>query len=248
VIAAMRDELVPLLRHVEVLEIERFGPQTIVAGRLAGERLVLTWTGEGRTHAAAGVQRLLARGALADGGEALLLGVAGGLSPGLRLGELIVAGSVLELTGGALGRRFDCAGAGRSAGFAGATVQLRVGTLVTADGILASCREKAAVWQAVGAPDPAAVDMETAPIVAALEEHRVVWSAVRAIADPAEEALPLWLPKCVGPGGVILRRRVITGLLLRPWSTPRLLALRGRVRAAAERLAEGALALLRASP
>jgi adenosylhomocysteine nucleosidase len=121
--------------------------------------------------------------------QALLsFGFAGGLSPSLPRGTVIIGTEVVSASG--FGRwppashnlieQFQAAAAA-------AAVPLQQGTLVTSGHMAADVAVKAELWQKSGA---CAVDMETLGIVEAAAEVGLPWGAVRAITDTAAETVP----------------------------------------------------------
>jgi adenosylhomocysteine nucleosidase len=231
VVSAMAEELAPLAGRLDGRRRGR-GPRT-VEGRLGGEPVLLTWTGPGHALARAGLRRL--RQELAEEVRwTLLVGVAGGLDPALRRGDVVRVERALRLEAEASvatppERRLGGAGGG---------------VAVTVDGIVASAGEKSALWARLGRPASAVVDMETFHWLAELSEAGARAAEVeppvvlRAVSDPAGLSLPAFLPGCVGAGGGISRARVAARTLLQPWSAVSLLRLRRDVRHAAVRLAE----------
>jgi hypothetical protein len=192
----------------------------------------------------------------------MIIGVAGGLSPELEAGDLVVGDSIAYCRGDTAlahvsGVSLPCRQAERSAAWLHGALAPRaevndwgngsvgVGRITTVDGIVANPEHKASLWRLLGSPARATVDMESFHVAQIFEERSIPWTVLRAVSDPATTALPAWLPGCVGSDGTILRRRVVAGLLLRPRSLARLLGFRREVRRAAERLGDGVGALLR---
>jgi adenosylhomocysteine nucleosidase len=185
--------------------------QGIVVGLAAEARIAAVLgdvaTGGGLPAGAeAAAERLVARGA-----EALIsFGLAGGLKPGLRAGEIVVPAAVLEagtrhLTDPAISRRLG-----------GLTADLMVaGHLVVADAAIKRRLESGAVAR-----------------VAA--RHRLPFAVLRAICDPADRTLPPAALVALSGDGAIRGLRVLTSLLLHPWQM-RSLILLGRDAAIARR-------------
>jgi adenosylhomocysteine nucleosidase len=154
--------------------------------------------------------------AIAEGATRLLsFGVAGGLAPALRPGDLIVAASVIagetrwtcdaawsaaivaRLTSPSLRAQRSNPGPGATYGllrfarndgwsFFGDADSVRA-DIVGAESPVANVAAKAALHAASGA---AAVDMESAIVAQAAARHRLPFAVLRAVADPAERALP----------------------------------------------------------
>lgn len=256
VLGAMRDEIAPLLARVRVDGADELDGRRVVRASYADRRLAIWWTGEGRRQALEGVgvtlDRLLRHEPIE---RVLIVGVAGGLSPEMAVGDLVVSEDVAYLRGSehvslrCRSGREAAAGLGvaRDGGVAASSahpLRLGLGRVATCDGIVAHPAHKAELWRSLGSPGVATVDMESYHVAAELERRAVPWLVLRAVSDPAEAALPAWLPGCVGADSAILRRRVLARLAIRPWSVGPLLRLRSDVRAAAERLAEGVTVLL----
>ena len=126
-----------------------------------------------------------------DGAIAVIsIGVSGGLDPSLASGDLVIGESVVADDGA----RYESDGFLLAACTAGHSRQsgeqpgaYKVATLLGADDIIDSAMTKAALFQNHGA---LAVDMESHGAARAADEARVPFLAIRAIADPADRALP----------------------------------------------------------
>ncbi len=128
----------------------------------------------GAAAAAAGLTR--------SGVTALLsFGLAGGLDPGLRAGDLVVPDAVLFPTGErwvadpALSRRL------------GPVAGPVAGTVLAADAILATAAAKRAAWQRTAA---AAADLESGAVAREAAAHGLPFAVLRAVCDPAGRDLP----------------------------------------------------------
>jgi adenosylhomocysteine nucleosidase len=228
VVTALREELRPLLRRVDGLRWVRTGRERHALGRLRRTPVVMTATGVGPRRAEAAVRTLL------DAFPAARLvgaGLAGGISPGLSAGDLILARDVWA-DGVSVAR--PGAWWGEAALPQGAA---RAGTLVTLDHLLSTSEGKSALFDRLGPGAPAAVDMESAGWVRAAAARGVPHAIVRAILDRAEDDLPGFLSRCLTPDGAISRRRVAVHALTHPRDLRALVLLRRRVRNCAERLA-----------
>jgi adenosylhomocysteine nucleosidase len=245
VVAPMPEELAPLracLARVRRLHLGLPGTWT---GLLDGAPVALAVTGDG-ARAAAATQRLLRALPVR---RMLVIGVAGALSPDLGLGALVASARVRRADEAGAGAAPDQALLAAAVGVAGA----RPGVLVTARRLADTAVERRRLLAAIPGADArgggrgslaAAVDTESAALVAGAVEAAVPWVVVRAISDTADEALPALLNRCRDEHGAIRRVRVARALVLRPIDLPALLALRSRVERCAQALAVAARRLL----
>ena len=205
------------------------GPVAILAAipeELAGIRravpqsgkVVLGCTGDGPRRAAAGAATFLER----HKPSALVgAGLAGALTPGLSVGELVASRRVRFEVGDVatpdprLLERALAAGA-------------RPGTLITVGRPIVSPVARAAL---AGADfgEEAAVDMESAAWAREAAARGIPYVVVRAISDAADEELPAFLAQALGTDGSIRRGEVVRRALLEPSSWGTLLRMRRRM-------------------
>ena len=93
IVSAMHEELRALLPLLQDARIERRAGRDCRVGRIDGHEVVLVLCGIGKVAAATTTAVLL--DAL-DVQALLLTGVAGGLAPGVQVGDVVVAGSLLQ--------------------------------------------------------------------------------------------------------------------------------------------------------
>ena len=134
------------------------------------------WVAAGMGRRAAAV----VRGRLAEERFSLVVstGFAGGVRPGFRVGDLVMASDVVDAASGR--RRRPTGGLSILQG------ACSVGTFVTVDGPLQDPERKAEIGSRWGA---IAVDMETAGVAEAAEAAGVPWFSLRVILDPMETRL-----------------------------------------------------------
>ncbi|HVT59573.1 MAG TPA: hypothetical protein VHR45_14370 [Thermoanaerobaculia bacterium] len=252
IVSPLAAELAPLLAAATHRRRARAGSLRFTYGRVAGEPVALASTGDG---ARAAGERLGALLAAARPRRLLVLGVAGGLSPRLATGALIAAERVVGADGREapgpdrawLGRALAQGGGGKITG----------GTAVTGDRILVTPRDKEeALARALGGrrgddddagppAAPAVIDLESAVYAQVAAAAGIPYLAVRAVLDPAEEALPLDFNRCRRTaGGGVSGLRVMVLAFLHPPLLGALWKLRRRLRFCARRLASAAEELI----
>ena len=167
----------------------------------------------------AGAERATA--ALIAGGATALLsfGLAGGLAPGLAPGSLLLPDRVID-TGG-IAYPTDDAWRGR-AGEALLAFRPSALPILGADTPLSTVADKRSWHQRSGA---AAVDMESHVLARAARQAGLPLLIIRAIADPAERALPRAALVGVHPDGRTDILAVLAALLRAPGQLPALLRL-----------------------
>lgn len=137
----------------------------------------------------------LATQACAQGAAAVLsIGVSGGLDPALRPGDLIIGETVI----GDDGDKYEADGYLLAVVRKSAPTRAQFGRVFGADDIIESASKKAALFSNHGA---LAVDMESHGAARAAAEAGAPFLAIRAIADPADRALPPAALGAVAPDG-----------------------------------------------
>ena len=148
-----------------------------------------------------------------SGAAALLsFGLAGGLDPALRPGDLLVPHTVL-----AGGRRFPSDPA--LCGLLGGSSPH---VLLGGERIVAEPGEKHVLWRTTGC---AAVDLESAAVAEVATERNLPFAALRAVCDPADRAVPPAALAALDAGGSVTLGRVLVSLVHQPRQLAALLAL-----------------------
>ena len=158
-------------------------------------------------------------------------GIAGALSPGLAIGDVLVSRRIRDSQGDAPPPD------GRLLAQALENTRVSAGTFLTVARPVVLASLKKALLQSLDDGGPAAADMESSAWARAAASRGVPYLIARAISDRADEDLPEYLGRCVGSDGAIRRSSVVLRALAQPSTIPALLRMRGRVLACAEGLA-----------
>ena len=154
-------------------------------------------------------------------------GLCGGLDPRLRPGDLILGAEVVSDEGAV--RTDEAVTASLAQRLGGAGARVVVERLAASDAPVLTAAAKAELRRATGA---AAVDMESLIAGQYALEQRVPFAILRAVADPAERALPPLALKAVAADGGINVQAVIGELIRSPSQFAGLRALAADSRAA----------------
>jgi len=206
IVGAMHEEIAALRPCLEGLRTERRAGRDFHFGRLDGHDVILVRCGIGKVAAATTTAVLLDA---FDASALLFTGVAGGLGAGVRVGDIVVATTLLQhdmnaeplfprwevpLTGRA---RFD-ADAGWSARLVQASRALAAanlhahgaaihrGLVVSGDRFVATRAESEQLRAAL--PDALAVEMEGAAVAQVCHDFGRPFAVVRTISDRADDA------------------------------------------------------------
>ena len=165
---------------------------------------------------------------LKAGAEGLVsFGVAGGLDPGLAPGALVI-GTEVDLGGASL--KADEAWAKR---LHNALPKSRLGVVCGAQDAVLTAAAKSTLHAESGG---LVIDLESAAVAEACAAAGKPFAVIRAVADPAERAIPEFALKGLDEAGRTRALPVILGLLGRPFALPALLGLARDNRAALKSL------------
>jgi len=227
VLAAMDEELAGVRGGSWMAQSLRVDRCRVTVGRFEGVPVVLASTGDGPENAARGARALFDRFPVRG---AIVVGVSGGLSPALAPGRVLAGRDILE--GGRPAPPPDADWLRRAVQEAGATAA----TFVSSRTLLCTARSKQEAYAELPAGVVASVDLESAAFARAAAERGLPYLALRAIADPAEESLPLDFNDLRDASGAVDRRRVAWRALRRPALVAPLWRLHRRVGLCAESL------------
>jgi adenosylhomocysteine nucleosidase len=231
--------------HATAMEVDPFlgrcdrqrkysGGDLVFRGGLFGEiRVALAQSGMGPKLAKKATQALI------DGHSPAWIisaGFSGALQSGMKVGDIVVASSIVDTEGGELAIDLKMA--------ADPAKGLHVGRLLTVDRIVRTIEEKKALAERCAA---LAVDMESLAVAQVCRQAKVRFLAVRVISDDLSADLPAEITSVVGSSGTVRLGAAVGAIFKRPGAVKDLWRLREQGMDAAERLAkflEGVVAQL----
>ena len=190
--------------------------------------------GPGRERARRAAERAVERGARA----LLSWGVAGGLSPQLRSGDLLLPRRIVSGSG-----EWPTHDGWRARLLRALTDVHEIDILHCGDAPVISPGEK----QALALRGFGAVDMESAGVAEAAARAGVPFVAVKAVCDPAARAVPRLALRMLGPEGLLRWRSIVEAALAGPGTWRELNSLRQDFGAACAGLRRAAQELPRAA-
>lgn len=199
IVSAMHQELAAVLALMPDERRQAVAGRDFWVGHLHGQQVVVVLSRIGKVAAATTATALIERFGV---DSIVFTGVAGGLGPGVNVGDVVVADSFLQhdLDASPIFPRHEVPLYGK-ARFATDTAlterlaaavrqalpsaKLHRGLIVSGDRFVATSPESRALRQAL--PDALAVEMEGAAIAQVCHDYGVAYAAVRTISDRADE-------------------------------------------------------------
>ncbi len=189
---------------------------------------LLAISGADSARAAEAAGRLIAEGAQ----SLLSFGIAGALSRDLEPSAILLPSTVILPDGQPAETNLRWRD-GLIACLDGQGLTARAEPLLGSAEAVTTQEAKAALFARHGA---VAVDMESHEVAAAARAAGLPFLVLRAIADPAERALPAWATAATGSDGRIKLGPAITALCRRPWEIPAAMRLGAETRSALKAL------------
>lgn len=220
ILAPMRQELAPVVQAF-LLEQATIGGAVMHTGRVGETEIFATTTGIGTAGAKRATERLLDTTPV---DHVMVVGIAGGVGPTVKIGDLIYADLVIDKSTGTQYRPTHL----------GAPT-LR-GTIVTSDDFLV----EPGMVEELTAAGVIALDMETSAVAAVCESRSCAWSVIRAISDMATDHPDDSVLGLARPDGSANGPAVAKFLLTKPWRIPHLARLQRDSKFAATAAAKAA--------
>jgi adenosylhomocysteine nucleosidase len=176
----------------------------VYRGSVPGAEVVALMTGIGMGPATTAVERALELGPC---DHVLVVGIAGGIDPGLSIGDVVVPSIVVD---GRTGTEYESSPLGPNAAS---------GRIISSDDLLSDRDEQTAL----AAQGVTAVDMETGAVAAVCQARGIPWTAFRGISDHGVEdgiddsVLALSRQDGTADAGAVARF-----VLTKPWRVPNL--------------------------
>ena len=200
IVSAMHEELAAVLALMPDEQVQLAAGREFWVGHLHGQPVVAVLSRIGKVAAATTATVLIERFGVS---RIVFTGVAGGLAPGVEVGDIVVADSFLQhdLDASPIFPKYQvplygvdrfAADAGLSGQLAQAAqlalpaVRLHRGLVVSGDRFVSTTAESAALQAAL--PHALAVEMEGAAIAQVCHDYGVPFAAVRTVSDRADDA------------------------------------------------------------
>jgi adenosylhomocysteine nucleosidase len=228
IVAALPEEIRPLQRRLQNTDQIVLRSGKALAGNLRDVPMVTLATGDGSERARSGLTELLTT---IDLEVVFAIGIAGGLSADLQVGDVVVGQRVTNGTGEVPPPD------SRLVAKAANLQDVRAGSIHSHSEIAIDPVAKHRLWERTGSQLAQVVDLETASYARVAAAHEVPYVALRAVSDSSEEALPLDFNRFRKPDGSSDRGGVIRYALRHPSILPELMQLRERLRHCANHLA-----------
>jgi nucleoside phosphorylase len=220
IMAPMPSELGPVVRAFGLEKATGGGPVQY-AGRIGDTEIVATTTGIGTAGATTATEAILDA---TDAAHVMVVGIAGGVGPSVKVGDLIFPDVVIDKAAGSEHRPAHLG------------VPETRGTIVTSDDFLI---EPGAV-ERMTAEGVIALDMETSAVAIVCEARGCDWSVVRAISDMATDHPDDAVLNLAKPDGSPNGPAIAKFLLTKPWRIPQLAKLQQGAKLAANNAARAA--------
>jgi adenosylhomocysteine nucleosidase len=187
------------------------------------KQLLVAYSGTGYQNAQQAAELLITKGIT----HLISWGCAGGLSPALHPGDLLLAESIKDEAGNKI--ILDPDAYLHSKWVLAKSHDVHGGCLLSCSQVVMSSNEKNQLHLKTGA---VAVDMESLAIAQVAQQHGLPFLAIRAIADPANSSLPCAVTDALNDQGDVVLTKVLWSALRHPLQIPDLIRLGNHFKAA----------------
>jgi len=180
------------------------------------DEIILMYSGAGAENARKAAELLVSKGAT----QLMSWGCAAALSPDLKMGDLVLADSLLNSDG--LEMPVNATWHQHAKTVLGSKVAVYKGALFNSHALVSTAGEKQAIYAKTGAM---VLDMESGAIAEVAQHYALPFLAIRAIADPASMDLPVAVSKALNENGEVEIFKIIASLVFNPKEIPHLIQL-----------------------
>jgi adenosylhomocysteine nucleosidase len=178
--------------------------------------IILIYSGMGSENARKAAELLVSKGAT----QLMSWGCAAALNPDLKMGDLILADSLLNSDG--LEMPVNATWHQHAKTVLGSEVAMHKGAVCASNEIVSTAQAKQNLYAKTGAM---ALDMESSAIAQVAQHYALPFLAIRAIADPSTMDLPLAVSKALNENGEVQITKIIASLVFNPKEIPHLIQL-----------------------
>lgn len=180
------------------------------------DEIILIYSGAGAENARKAAELAVSKGAK----KLMSWGCAAALSPDLKMGDLVLADSLLNSDG--LEMPVNATWHQHAKNVLGSEVAAYKGALFNSNTVVSTAQAKQEIFIKTGA---IALDMESGAIAQVAQYYALPFLAIRAIADPSTMDLPNAVLKALNENGEIEISKIIASLVFNPKEIPHIIQL-----------------------
>ncbi|MEN9757653.1 MAG: hypothetical protein RL755_1840 [Pseudomonadota bacterium] len=178
------------------------------------DEIMLVYSGAGAQNASKAAELAISKGAT----QLISWGCAGALSHELKMGDLVLADSLLDSNG--TETPVNATWHQHARNILGSSVAVYKGALLNSSDVVSTAQEKQAIFEKTGA---LALDMESHAIAKVAQHYALPFLAIRAIADPSSMDLPVALSNALNEEGEVEISKILFSLARNPKEIPHLI-------------------------
>lgn len=181
---------------------------------LLTDDVILVHSGAGAENARKAAELAVSRGAT----QLISWGCAGALAPELKMGDLVLADSLLDSNG--MQTPVNALWHQHAKAVLGLHIAAYSGALLNSPHVVSTAQEKQTIHEKTGA---IALDMESYAIAQVAQHYALPFLAIRAIADPASMDLPASMSGALTDTGEVAIPKILFSLAKNPQDIPHLI-------------------------